>query len=143
MERGDLHPLTELAMTGTHWETMRAHVESQAPLEACGLLAGSNAVVMEVLLVANQARSAARFQMDPAEQLKALAWIESAGLDLVGIFHSHPEGPETLSAVDIEQAAYPVAQLVWSRRSGTWRARGFWIEGGGVGEISLRVNGIQ
>jgi len=143
MERGDLHPLTELTMTGAHWETMRAYVESQVPLEACGLLAGRNAVVMQVLLLANQARSEVSFRLDPAEQLKAFAWIESAGLEMLGIFHSHPAGPETVSAVDIEQAAYPVAHLVWSRQAGTWGARGFWIEGRGVHEITLRVIGAQ
>lgn len=126
-------------MTRAHWESMRAHVELQLPLEACGLLAGRSAVVVQVLPLANQARSAVSFRLDPVEQLKAFAWIESAGLEMLGIFHSHPQGPETVSAVDIEQAAYPVAHLVWSRRAGAWGARGFWIEGREVQEITLRV----
>ena len=126
-------------MTAGHWETMRQHVESQAPLEACGLLAGRRDSVERVLPIANHAASPRRFRMDPVEQLRALEWIESAGLDLLAIFHSHPAGPEGLSPVDIEEAAYPVVHLVWSRRAEGWTALGFRIEAGRLNEIILRV----
>jgi proteasome lid subunit RPN8/RPN11 len=124
-------------------ETMRAHVESCAPLEACGLLGGKEAAVHKVFLITNQAHSPVMFKMEPVEQIRAFNWLEANGLDLVGIFHSHPAGPETLSATDIAEAAYEVVQIIWSRaglRPGTeneiWQARGFWIENG----RSLRVN---
>jgi proteasome lid subunit RPN8/RPN11 len=126
-------------MTAVHWETMREHVQSQAPLEACGLLAGRRGLVERVLPIANRAASPRRFRMDPVEQLRAFEWIESAGLNLLAIFHSHPAGPEGLSALDIEQAAYPVAQLVWSRRTEGWKARGFRIEAGRLHAVTLRV----
>ena len=122
-----------------HWQEMLDHVDQQAPLEACGLLAGKNDRVEKVILVRNQAQSPVRFVMDPYEQLQAFDWIESNGLDLLGIFHSHPAGPETASATDIAEAAYEVVHLIWSRNQGHWQARGFWIENGSATEVSLQI----
>jgi proteasome lid subunit RPN8/RPN11 len=128
-----------LTLNQVHYDEMLRHVEEHAPLEACGLLAGKNDTVQNVIPVRNQAQSAVRFVMDPYEQLQALEWIESAGLDLVGIFHSHPAGPETPSATDIAEAAYEVVQIIWSPPNGKWQARGFWLEAGQVTEVALSI----
>ena len=109
------------------------------PLEACGLLAGKSDRVEAVIRVQNQAQSPVRFVMDPYEQLKAFDWIDSHGLELLGIFHSHPTGPETASSTDIAEAAYEVVHLIWSRNQDLWQVRGFWIENGGATEISLKI----
>jgi proteasome lid subunit RPN8/RPN11 len=102
-------------------------------------LAGRNDQVEKVIEVLNQAQSPVRFVMDPYEQLKAFDWIEASGLDLLGIFHSHPAGPETASVTDIAEAAYDVVHVIWSRAGGSWQARGFWIEAGEASEVSLRI----
>ena len=115
------------------------HAAAQSPLEACGLLAGLGDRVESVLPVTNAAQSPARFRMDPLEQLRAFEWIESRGLDLVGIFHSHPAGPEAVSPTDIAEAAYEVVHIILSRSDAGWKARGFWIEGGAALEIPLRM----
>ncbi len=129
----------ELNLKRKDWIVMRTHVHSHAPLEACGLLAGKHNRVEKVLLIENQAQSQVRFRMDPKEQLKAFEWIDSNGLDLIGIFHSHPAGPETVSETDIEESAYNVPQIVWSRMNGDWVARGFWIDDGRITEVRLQV----
>jgi proteasome lid subunit RPN8/RPN11 len=129
----------ELHLKRSHWEIMLAHVQAHVPLESCGLLAGKNNSVAEVLLVGNQAESPVRFVMDPKEQLKALDWIDAHKLELVGIFHSHPAGPEMVSITDIEEAEYPVTQVIWSPVNGKWNARGFWIENKQVSEVVLNV----
>lgn len=118
---------------------MLNHVYQNAPLEACGLLAGKNDRVGKVILIRNQAQSPVRFVMDPYEQLQAFEWIDSSGLDLLGIFHSHPAGPETTSATDIAEAAYEVIHLIWSPIQGHWQARGFWIENGTATEVPLQI----
>ena len=129
----------ELLIHKSQWQEMLAHVERNLPLEACGLLAGTQGQVEKVILVRNQAQSPARFVMDPHEQLKALDWIESNGLELLGIFHSHPAGPETASMTDIAEAAYEVVHLIWSRNQFDWQARGFWIEDGHATEVVLQL----
>lgn len=129
----------ELIISQKHWQEMQWYVQQQAPLESCGLLAGRNGRVEEVMFVRNQAQSPTRFVMDPYEQLQAFDRIESGGLDLLGIFHSHPAGPETASATDIAEAAYEVVHLIWSQNGQRWQARGFWIEHGQAMEVSLQV----
>lgn len=116
-----------------------AYVDKHAPLEACGLLAGKQARAEKMIGVLNQAQSPVRFVMDPYQQLRAFDWIESQGLDLVGIFHSHPTGPATASATDIAEAAYAVVHVILSRTAGYWRARGFWIEDGSAREVNLQI----
>ena len=128
-----------LTLTEKQYQKIILYVDSQVPLEACGLLAGHGSKVETVLEVKNQAQSPVRFVMDPIEQLNAFEWIESNGLDLIGIFHSHPTGPETVSPTDIAEAAYAVVHVILARAEGTWRARGFWIEGGAYSEVTLQV----
>ena len=131
--------ISRLNLSRSQMEEMRRHVIEQAPLEACGLLAGKNDQVEKVLPVRNQAQSPVRFVMDPYQQLAAFEWIESQALELVGIYHSHPAGPEEVSPTDIAEAAYDVVQLVWSRPQGEWRARGFRIEQGQSQEVTLWI----
>lgn len=129
--------IQQLVIQASHWQEMLQHVQQNAPLEACGLLAGKNDTVQKVLLIRNQAQSPVRFVMDPYEQLDAFEWIDSHALDLLGIFHSHPAGPETVSVTDIAEAAYEAVNVIWSRTNGEWKARGFWIEDGQVINVPL------
>ena len=128
-----------LNLKAEHLQAMRRHVSAQAPLEACGLLAGKQDLVETVLRVRNSDQSPVRFRMDAQEQYNAFEWMDAHGLELVGIFHSHPSGPETASSTDIVEAAYEVVHVIWSRTGRKWSARGFWIDKGQVTEVSLQV----
>jgi proteasome lid subunit RPN8/RPN11 len=146
MGSGDLPALNQLSLTKSQLEVMRAHVQACAPLEGCGLLAGSNNKVTRVILIANKAQSPVKFRMDPVEQLRAFDQIEADGLELLAIFHSHPAGPETLSATDIAEAGYPVVQIIWSPSNphvnepvGPWLAHGYWIENGQLSNVKLQI----
>ena len=133
--------ISQLILSKSQIDEMIQHVEQHAPLEACGLLAGKKDRVEKVLLVRNQAQSPVRFVMDPYEQLEAFEWIDSHGLDLLGIFHSHPAGPEIASPTDIAEAAYEVVHIIWSPANGAWKPRSFWIENGQASEIPLLISG--
>jgi len=128
-----------LKLKPEHMQTMRRHVTVQAPLEACGLLAGKQDSVETVLRVRNAEQSPVRFRMDTQEQYNAFKWMDANNLDLLGIFHSHPSGPETVSPTDIAEAAYDVVHIIWSRTMQSWNARGFWIEHGQVSEVILQI----
>lgn len=120
-------------------DEMIGYASNRVPLEACGLLAGKDDRVEGMIGVLNQAQSEERFVMEPYEQLKAFQRIESNGLELLGIFHSHPAGPETASPADIDEAAYEVTHIILSRRGEGWIARGFWIEHGAAYEVDLAI----
>jgi proteasome lid subunit RPN8/RPN11 len=129
---------------------MRGHVAGCLPFEACGLLAGKIDTVHDVFTITNQLRSSTKFRMEPVEQVRAFAMIETKGLELLGIFHSHPTPSGAadartaeLSATDIAEAAYPVTQLLWSRVKGPWEAKAYWVEDKHVSEVALAVNGIE
>ena len=122
---------------------MRRQVRRLAPLEACGLLAGTDGRVGMRIGIRNADQSPVRFHMEPLEQWRAFQRIESAGLELLGIYHSHPNGPDQPSSTDIAEAMYPVVQIIWYRQEGKWRARGFRVEAGEVREIVLELAGKE
>ena len=121
-------------------ELMRCHVDRVFPEEACGLLAGEQGILVAVHPVTNVLHSKTRFRMDGPEQVRVLQAIEMAGLALVGIFHSHPEGPDDLSVTDVREMRYPdIAHLIWSRPEGDWTCRAFRMVDGQPGEIRLVI----
>lgn len=128
-----------LTLKRAHIFAMQRHITNEAPLESCGMLAGKAGLVELVLPVKNAAESRVRFLMEPRAQLRAIQQIESEGLELLAIFHSHPKGPSAPSPTDIQEAAYPVVNIIWSKAGRRWQARGFWIEAGKVDEVALMV----
>lgn len=84
--------------------------ESGYPLESCGLLIGRAAEErIEVERVAraknlNENRAADRYQVDPDDWLAADDAARRAGLEIVGIWHTHPDCPSRPSATDLEAA---------------------------------------
>jgi len=118
---------------------MKQHVEELFPQESCGLLAGHNRFADLMIPVTNELGSPVRFRVEPLELLNALEHIDSLGLEMLAIFHSHPKGPEIPSPTDIADAEYPVVNIIWSPINRVWQARGFWIENGDFDEILLRV----
>jgi proteasome lid subunit RPN8/RPN11 len=124
-----------------HYEQMLLDVSSRAPEEACGLLAGQENRILFITPVTNELHSPVRFRMDPVEQLKAFQLFEDQDWEMLGIYHSHPNGPAMPSLTDIAEAYYPeVIHLIWSPSADKWTCRGFRIKDGKVFEIFLRIN---
>ncbi len=126
-----------LTISRAQWKQMRDYVESLAPLEACGLLGGREGLAELVIPIHNAENSPVRYRMEPLEQLAAFEQVESAGMDLLAIFHSHPKGPAVPSPTDIAEAYYQVIQIIWSPVEGEWLAHAFWIEAGHATEVPL------
>jgi proteasome lid subunit RPN8/RPN11 len=89
------------------------------------------------------------YEMDPEEQFRVMKDLRQEGLDLVGIFHSHPGGRAYPSAIDVEKAywsgtnlpnypdvVYVIVSLM-DRESPV--VRGFSIVDGTVGEVPVSV----
>ena len=121
---------------------MLAHVVGCSPEEACGLLAGTGETVRAIFPVTNRAHSSSRFEMDPKEQLKVFNLLEESQLELLGIYHSHPNGPAYPSETDINSFLYPgVAYIIWYWMGETWDVQGFAIEAGSYFKILLEFSG--
>ena len=92
--------------------------ERAYPHEACGLLVGRVAEggafhVTEVVESPNLAPGgqADRFEIDPALRLRLQREARDRGEAVIGIWHSHPDGPARPSATDLASAWE--AGLVW------------------------------
>jgi proteasome lid subunit RPN8/RPN11 len=129
-----------LKLTPDQWEQMQLEVEQLSPEEACGLLAGKDGQVQSVIPIPNVLHSPVLYRMDPQKQLDAFLLIDNENMDLLGIYHSHPHGPNAPSPTDIAEAYYPEAvYLIWSHASGEWKCQGFSIQHKKVQEVVLIV----
>ena len=108
---------------------MRQHVAAEAPLEACGLVAGQAGESRGVFPIKNILHSPLAYRMAPAEQVRALTRMDANGETLLAIYHSHPEGAPLPSRRDVAEAAYDVIYLIWARVGATWVVRGFRLRG--------------
>ncbi len=129
-----------LRISSAQWESMKQHVDFHAPQEACGLLAGKGVDVSATYPITNILQSRVQFRMQPEEQLMAFLEIEEQGLDLVGIYHSHPAGPQYLSSRDIDEAYYPeVVHLIWFIQNRSWSCLGYRIQDGQSVQVPIQV----
>ncbi|MBI3948388.1 MAG: M67 family metallopeptidase [Armatimonadetes bacterium] len=84
-----------------------AHARAEAPVEACGLLAGAGARVQRSCRLTNLDGSPEHFRLDPREQFAAVRAARSEGLAILGVYHSHPATPARMSAEDVRLAFTP------------------------------------
>lgn len=89
------------------WDRVVAHCLDGLPLEACGLLAGRDEEVVEVYPTTNAARSARLYTVEPVDVLRADRAATAAGLELIGVWHSHTHTLAYPSPTDIAQAPDP------------------------------------
>jgi proteasome lid subunit RPN8/RPN11 len=133
--------ITRLQMEKQHWEEMKKHIISCLPEEACGILAGMDMMVHKVIPVTNALHSPCRFRMDPSEQLAALLYMDEQGYQMLGIFHSHIEGPMNPSETDIRESTYPeTASLIWAHLETGWECRAFRLIDRGAVEIPMVIS---
>ncbi len=108
----------------------------EAPREACGLLFGrqedGRLHVLEGTVERNLASGDDAFEIDPGGLLRA-SLGETEDRRWLGVWHSHPSGPATLSAADLRGAWDGHLQLVVGERElRLWR-----VEGGYARELRI------
>ncbi len=80
----------------------QAHTE--APLECCGYLAGNKGQVTKAYPMENIDKSTIHYTFDPEEQFRTIKEIRKKQLNVLAVYHSHPESPARPSAEDIKLA---------------------------------------
>lgn len=122
------------------WEQICADCMERSPVEACGLVGGRDSTVQVVYPAENELNSPTRYRLAAREQLDILLELESKDLELVAIYHSHPQGPPTPSATDVQEALYPEAYyLICTPLGGRWGMRCFTIIDDIVTEVPLKI----
>jgi [CysO sulfur-carrier protein]-S-L-cysteine hydrolase len=88
------------------------HARDEAPRECCGFLIGRGCRVREAVRMRNVAPApATRYEIDPGEHIGVLRRLRGSGLEVVGVYHSHPGSPAAPSPADEAGAHYP--EFVW------------------------------
>ena len=131
-----------LILSEEHFRRILEHARAEAPNEACGLLAGRDGHVTHVLPAANVAENPlVGYLIDPHDQIRHFHMIEEQGLDLLGIYHSHPVSQAYPSLTDLSMAYYPdaVYAIVSLTQSDNPNLRAFRMVDGQVSEVTLQV----
>ncbi|MCB0120340.1 MAG: M67 family metallopeptidase [Anaerolineales bacterium] len=96
-----------LKVTNKILEGIQQHIEAAYPDEGAGFLLGADGEVREIISLPNAREDEARhnrFLITPEDYLKAEMKAMELGMDLIGVFHSHPDCPNVPSEYDREWA---------------------------------------
>jgi proteasome lid subunit RPN8/RPN11 len=97
-----------LRLSGALVEEIRREGQRAYPAECCGVLAGHPGEVKEVSklvpMMNRRTDDPHRYLISPDDLRRVEAELRSAGLEVLGSYHSHPDHPAAPSAFDTEQA---------------------------------------
>jgi proteasome lid subunit RPN8/RPN11 len=96
-----------LRLSRSAWSAMIAHAYAGLPDEACGLLGGTGDDGTVFVACDNADTSSKTFSLGPDAWHKADRDIEGAGLEILGVVHSHTHTDAYPSPTDVAQAANP------------------------------------
>ena len=120
---------------------MLQQAKTEAPIEACGILAGRDGQVERLYKMTNADQSSEHFIMTPEEQFEVVKDIRAAGLEMLAIYHSHTETPARPSEEDIRLALTPdvVYMIVSLHKTDKHDVKGFTIENNKVTEVPVEI----
>lgn len=106
------------------WQVMVRHAETTYPNECCGAMLGRNlngkksvtsAVPLENVFDGGHGD---RYELRPEDLMKADRAAREQGLDLIGIFHSHPDCDAYFSSTDLKNSCPWFSFVVLSIKKG-------------------------
>lgn len=124
-----------LKLPDTLQNTINAHGAAAFPYEGCGLLLGrienGNNVVVAIHPAENswpiESEKPERFRISSDDMLQAELAAMNQDLELIGIFHSHPNHPPIASPRDLAWATWPgYSYLITEIRDGQPRLSRSW-----------------
>jgi len=130
----------KLSLKKTHMAEIVEHARREFPNEACGFLAGKGRKVSKVYRMVNTEKGGMRYSISLKEQFDAARDMRSQDLEMVGIYHSHPNVRPSPSFRDIQLALHPeCSYVIISLINGIPEVRSFRIRGGVVAEEEIDV----
>ena len=106
------------------WQIMVRHAEKIYPNECCGAMLGhtqgEKKLVTKALALENAwaGEQAEHYELLPEDLLRADKEARSRGLDLIGIFHSHPDCDAYFSETDLKNSCPWYSFVVLSVQKG-------------------------
>ena len=120
---------------------MLRQAKAGAPIEVCGILAGRDGQVQRLYKMTNTDQSNNHFMMIPEEQFKVVKDIRAVGLEMLAIYHSHPETPARPSEEDIRLALTldVIYVIVSLQKTDKHDVKGFTIENNKAVKVPVEI----
>jgi proteasome lid subunit RPN8/RPN11 len=115
------------------WEEMVAHAEATYPNECCGAMLGSAGGDRKQVRVALRLDNAAvgsqqaYYELRPEDLLRADREARERKMDLIGIYHSHPDCDAYFSQTDLKNSCPWYSFVVMSIRKGRFDHANSWL----------------
>ena len=112
-------------------DQIHRHLESGYPNEACGVMLGKDGIITETVAADNQRTDSAsnRYLINPLMYVRIEREADKRHLDVIGIYHSHPDVAARPSQFDLDHAwpnfSYLIVSVVKGKavESNSWRLR--------------------
>jgi proteasome lid subunit RPN8/RPN11 len=115
------------------WAEMVAHARETYPNECCGAMLGSTDGEQKSVRVAIRLRNAfegaqaARYELRPEDLLAADKAARERNMDLIGIYHSHPDCDAYFSKTDLQNSCPWYSFVVLSIQKGEFHHANSWL----------------
>ena len=111
--------MKEILIPDSFLADLMQHANEESPYEACAILLGNTDEEMwqttEIFLAENIDQSEINFTISNEQLLEGYKRAEEKGLDIVGIFHSHPKSEASPSDTDVKfMKGNPVPWVIYS-----------------------------
>jgi proteasome lid subunit RPN8/RPN11 len=115
------------------WAGMVKHAQASYPNECCGAMLGTtdgeNKIVREAIALQNafEGAQAERYELRPEDLLAADKAARERNMDLIGIYHSHPDCDAYFSKTDLQNSCPWYSFVVLSVQKGEFHHANSWL----------------
>ena len=128
--------MQEIILKQAEKKILSQYSENQKPNESCAILFGKNNQVLDVFLTENIDESPVNFTISNKQLIEGYKIAEDKKMDVIGIFHSHPNSDAFPSNTDKKfMQSNPVVWIIYSGINKNFRA--FILESDTI-EISIK-----
>ena len=107
--------LQKIILSESDKKILTEHAENEKPNESCAILFGKENLVSEVFLTKNIEESSVNFTISNEQLIEGYKIAEEKKLEVIGIFHSHPNSDTYPSNTDKKfMHSNPVVWIIYS-----------------------------
>jgi len=107
--------LQKIILSQSDKKILTEHAENEKPNESCAILFGKDSLISEVFLTKNIEESSVNFTISNEQLIKGYKIAEEKKVEVIGIFHSHPNSDTYPSNTDKKfMRSNPVVWIIYS-----------------------------
>jgi len=115
--------LQKIILKQSDKKILSQYSENQKPKESCALLFGKGNQVLDIFLTENIDESPVNFTISNEQLIEGYNLAEQKKMDVIGIFHSHPNSDAFPSSTDKKfMQSNPVVWVIYSGINKNFRA---------------------